>query len=250
MDELKRNELDKHNLRVETSWSSSFPSHASSKNAERIYSSPNLPWLTGQSSARVAESIGLPLGAVQENSMQIYSTPAPIPAEGFSKDSKLSASKYRKVGNKLLDLHLPADVYIDCEEGDSLEDERASKLPRVSAYTLEGISQAVYNSDKKPYAANSNGFTDLNEPFKLEEEAATKSGDLMGTTNQMKNPFHDLSTRTELQCQNLPNNVIWNPYKRQDHVVCSDNLPSEQEKKQEQLSFLTSAGEILTSRLH
>ncbi|KAF7806228.1 uncharacterized protein G2W53_038389 [Senna tora] len=243
MDEVKRNELDKNNLRLETARSSSFLSRASSKNAERVCPSPNLAWSTSQSSAILAESIQLPLGSGQENGRQVYCDPAHASTltEGFLKDYTSSESKYKKFGNKLLDLHLPADEYIDTE-GDPLEDDRTLKLPKVSGYTLKGISQAVCNSGKKQYIANPNGFTDLNEPFKLNEEAAARSDDLMGPNSHGKKSFHDLFARKEPDSHYFPNDVIWNPYKRQDPEVCSNNLPSKQEKKHELLSFMSSSG--------
>lgn len=232
MDDIKRSS-DKH-LSSGTSWSSSFPSHVSSK-------TPYLPLSTGQTSAIAAESIQMSLGSGKENSRQIYSASALFPTEGCSKDFKPSHSENRKAGNKLLDLHLSADDYIDSEKTKSLEDEMVSKLPMVSAYALEGVSQAVCNSDKRPYGANSNGFSNLNEPFQLMKEATVKSDDLNGPTSHRKGTFHDLSMR---RGHNISNDVLWNPYKRQDHEVCSDNQPLGKEKKQERLYHMINADQI------
>ncbi|KAK4257223.1 hypothetical protein QN277_006838 [Acacia crassicarpa] len=234
MDEVKRS-FDKH-VSLGTSWPSSFPSHASSKTL-------NMPWSSGQSSAIVAESIQMSLGSGKENSWQIYPAPNLFPTEGCSKDFKLSHSQNRKFGNKLLDLHLPADEYIGSEKAKSVEDEMASNLPRVSAYTLEGVSQAVCNKDKRPYGANFNGFSNLNEPFEHMKNATVNSVDLMDLASHRKGPFHDPSVRRELCFHNMSNDVFWNPYKRQDHEVSAENQPSEK-KNQDKLSYMISADQI------
>ena len=241
MEEVKRNELYKHNLMLEASWSASS---LSSRNAQKMCCSPNLPWSTGQSSLLIAESIQLPLASAQENSRQICPAPAPtVTIESF-KDSKLLECKYRKVGKKVLDLQLPADEYIDSEEGECLENERVTDVPQVSAYSLNGSSKVVCYSNEKPYGISSNGFAGLNVQFKL-EEAASNSYNLGAPTHNRNNPFYDLSRTTKLDSQNLPNDVIWNLNKRQDLEACSD-----QKKKPEQLSRGNSAGENLCPRFY
>lgn len=231
MDEIKRNELHEHNSRLEASWSNSS---LSSKNAQKICCSPNLPWSTSQSSVLIAETFQLPLAPAQEKGIQIR--PAPTVTEECLKDSKLSESKYRKVGKKILDLQLPADEYIDIEEGECLENEMVTEVPQVSAYSLNRISDVVCDSDEKPHGTKSHGFADLNVPCKLEEEAAAKSYDLGPPTHNRKNPFYDLSRRTKLGSQNFPDDVIQNLNKRQDLEACSDNLQPDLKKKHGLLS--------------
>ena len=240
MDEIKRNELYKHNLRLETSWSSS----------SLCYSS-NLPQLTGQPSVLIAESIQLPLASAQEKSRQTYpaTIPAPTATKEFLKDSKPSESTYKKVGNKFLDLQLPAEEYID-SEGDSLENERVTEIPQLSAFTLNGTSQVVYNCDEKPYGANCNGFADLNLP--LEGETGVKSVDLEAPILHRNSPFPELSRSTKLgpHNHNFPNDVIQNLSNRQDFEDFSDDLMTKQGKKLGQLSLSNSAGESLSPSLH
>ncbi|KAI4343920.1 hypothetical protein L6164_011212 [Bauhinia variegata] len=248
MDELKRNELNKHNLRLETSWSSSTLSHVSSKIDPRICCSPSLPWLTGQSSVLMAESIQFPLGIVQENNKQ--SCLAPVPTEGCAKDPGLSESKYRKVGKKILDLQLPADEYID-GEGESLEDEGVRKMPKVSAYTLNGISQLVYTDRPSlgSNGANSNGYVDLNALFKLEGKATTKSDDFVGYTCLRNIPSYDLSSSTKLGSHNFSNDFILNPKGRQNIDTRSDDPPLEQQKKHGRSFHTDNAGKNGTEQL-
>lgn len=224
MDEIKRSELYKHNARLEASWSSSA---LSSKHAQKIGCSPNLPWSIAQSSVLIAESIQLPLAFSQEKSRQICPAHASTVTEESLKDYKLPESKCRKIGKKILDLQLPADEYIDSEEGE--ENERVTEVPQVSAYSLNGISQVVCDSHEKAYGNNSKGFTDLNVLFKIEEEAAAKSYNSEAPTHHLNKSFYDLSMKTKFGSQNLPNDVI----KRQDLEGCSDNPLPNYEKKHE-----------------
>ncbi|XP_061346640.1 uncharacterized protein LOC133292261 [Gastrolobium bilobum] len=233
MDEIKRNESYNHNLRLEASRSSS---------AQQICCSPNFPWSIAQSSVLIAESVQLPLASAEEKRRQICPAPAHASTvtEESLKDSKLLESKYRKVGKKILDLQLPADEYIDSEECE--ENERVTVVAQVSAYSLNGISQVVSDSHEKPYGTNSKGYTDLNVPFKLKEEAAAKPYDLGPPTHHRNNPFYDLSRRTELGSQNFPNDVIQHLNKRQDLEACSHNPLPYHEKKHEWLSSRNSTG--------
>ncbi|KAK4252493.1 hypothetical protein QN277_014486 [Acacia crassicarpa] len=132
VDELRRNELYKHNnLSVEISWSGALP-HVSSENAPKECFSPKLALAAAESSVLVAKSTLL-----QEKIRQLCPVPSPGASlvQGLLKDSKPSNCNYKKVGNKILDLELPADEYLNCEEGDSVEDERVSRVAEVSAYT-------------------------------------------------------------------------------------------------------------------
>ncbi|KAE9609643.1 hypothetical protein Lal_00006671 [Lupinus albus] len=122
MDGIRRNELCKHNLRLEASWPSSS---LSTKNAQKICFSPNLPWSTGQSSDLIDGSIQLPMASAQKKSRQICPGSAPTVTEESLKDSK--EGKYRKIGKKILDLQLPADEYIDSEEGECLDREKINQ---------------------------------------------------------------------------------------------------------------------------
>ncbi|KAI4335940.1 hypothetical protein L6164_014534 [Bauhinia variegata] len=220
MDEIKRNELYKHNLSLETSWSSSTRSRVLSKNDQKTCCSPSLPWLTGQSSLLMAESIQLPLHSVQENNGKLCL--APVPTEGYAKDPQLSELKCRKVGKKILDLQLPADEYIDSED-ESLEDDGFCKVPKPSLGSN---------------GANSNDYEDLNALVKLEGKVTAKTDDLVGYSCLKNIPSRDLSNSTKLGSQNLSNDVILNPKKGKDIDACSDDLPLKQEKKHGPLFYI------------
>jgi len=237
MDEIKRIELHKHTIRLETSSSSSS-----------LYYSQNLHGFTSQSSILNAEGIQLPLASMQEKSRQLRPTPlsAPAPAAIIEspKDPTLSVSAYRKVGKKILDLQLPADVYIDSE---SCENERVIKELALSTYTLNGISKAVYNTVEKPF--NFNGFSDLNVPFKLEEETGVKSDDFCASIHHKNYTFHDMTRRIRPGSHSFPNDVIQNLERKQDLQACSDPPLLNQGTKHGRLTLGTGSGENLSLRL-
>ncbi|CAJ2664617.1 unnamed protein product [Trifolium pratense] len=190
MDEI-RSELHKQNVRLEASWSSSA---LSSKHGEKIFYSSNLPWPTSQSSFLFAESIQLPPAFAQEKSRQIFPARASTVTEESLKDYTLPESTCRKVGKKILDLELPADEYIDSDEG---EENVQFKL-------------------------------DLNVPFRLEVGTAAKSNNMEAPTNHMNNFLYDLSMRTKFGSQNFHDDVF---NKRQNLEGSSHNQLKDNEKK-------------------
>ncbi|XP_019438673.1 PREDICTED: uncharacterized protein LOC109344364 isoform X2 [Lupinus angustifolius] len=235
MDGIKRNELYKHSLRLEASWSNSS---LSSKNAQKICFTPNLPRSTGQSPALIAERIQLPLASSPEKSRQMC--PAPTVTEESLKDSK--ESMYRKVGKKILDLQLPADEYIDSEEGKCLENGRVTGVHQVSGYSFNRTSLVVCDSNDKPHGTKSHDFADLNVPCNLKVDAAVKSYGLEGLAHHRNNPFYYMSRRTTSGSQNFPNDVIQNLNKRQDLEAFSTNLQPDPVKKHEWLSYGNTSG--------
>ncbi|MED6221118.1 hypothetical protein PIB30_051257 [Stylosanthes scabra] len=232
MDEINRSESYKHHLRLETSCSASS---LSSKNGQKVCYSANLPWSTAQS---------LPPGAsLQENSNKICPPPVQVVTEESFKDSKPSESKYRKVGKKVLDLQLPANEYIDSEEGECLENGRGTDMHQVSAYSLNGSSKVVCGNGEKPHGVNSNAFAGLNIQFKL-EEATSNSYDSAAPAHNRNNAFYDLSRTTKLSYQNFPNDVIWNSNKRKYPENFSGNSLLDQRKIQEQMYRGQSGGAL------
>ncbi|MCI12160.1 hypothetical protein A2U01_0033263, partial [Trifolium medium] len=94
----------------------------------------------------------------------------------------------------ILDLELPADEYIDSDEG---EENAQFKL-------------------------------DLNVPFRLEVEKAAKSNNMEAPTNHMNNFLYDLSMRTKFGSQNFHDDVF---NKRQNLEGSSHNQLKDNEKK-------------------
>jgi len=89
----------------------------------------------------------------------------------------LPESKARKIGGKFLDLELPAEVYIDAEEGDSLEDEKFPNPPVPTCLSSSKTSEVVVGTDPmasialqgafaspSSFAQFNGNLADLNEP--------------------------------------------------------------------------------------
>lgn len=107
------------------------------------------------------------------------------------KDSELLDSRPLKVRKKLFDLELPADEYIDTEDGKSSPDCKSS---HVSSYAPNGNLKSGHETQKLSPAIdcridvsasasclrNSTRLADLNEPIDVEEATAPSSADFLG----------------------------------------------------------------------
>lgn len=86
---------------------------------------------------------------------------------GNSNNLHIPESKGRKIGGKFLDLELPAEVYIDSEEGESLEDANFSEphMP-TTLLSLDKPFSALQGSlpISSSFPKSSTNLTDLNEP--------------------------------------------------------------------------------------
>lgn len=121
------------------------------------------------------------------------------------KDSELLDLRPLKVRKKLFDLELPADEYIDTEDGKSSPDCKSS---HVSSYAPNGNLKSGHETQKFTPAIdcridvsasasclrNSIGLADLNEPIDV-EEAAPSSADFLGhrSTNRQHNGVNQLA---------------------------------------------------------
>ncbi|KAL0296865.1 UNVERIFIED_CONTAM: hypothetical protein Sradi_6738600 [Sesamum radiatum] len=118
-----------------------------------------------------------------------------------SKDSEALDSRPLKVRKKLFDLQLPADEYIDTEEGEKLQEYKVSE---VSSYAPNGHLNGGPESSVKLFLGGhagmrtdclinasasssclrgSTGLADLNEPVEAEETMAPSSVDFLGRTS-------------------------------------------------------------------
>ncbi|QHN80250.1 uncharacterized protein LOC107623029 isoform X2 [Arachis ipaensis] len=149
----------------------------------------------------------------------------PTVIKDLLKDSELSQSTYRKVGNKILDLQLPAEEYID-SEGDSSESEKST------AFTLNGTSQVVCN-----------GLADLNVPFNLKEETGAESDDLQPRIHHGSSLVCDISRARKSGWHNFPNDAIQNLNKRKYLEDSSDDPMPKPGKKLVPMSSSNIAGQ-------
>ncbi|XLT71163.1 hypothetical protein HN873_027602 [Arachis hypogaea] len=186
-----------------------------------------LPLLAGQSSVLIVECIESLMALAQEKNRQRCpaSETTPTVIKDLLKDSELSQSTYRKVGNKILDLQLPAEEYID-SEGDSSESEKST------AFTLNGTSQVVCN-----------GLADLNVPFNLKEETGAESDDLQPRIHHGSSLVCDLSRATKSGWTNFLNDAIQNLNKRKYLEDSSDDPMPKPGKKLVPMSLSNIAGQ-------
>lgn len=103
------------------------------------------------------------------NSIKEWKLPAnPIVSTnvGILKDLNFPESKGKKIGGKLLDLELPAEVYIDTEERELLEGARFSEAP---------TSTSSSNKLPRKVAVEIDPIADLGESDKILQNGVTKS---------------------------------------------------------------------------
>ncbi|XP_062026275.1 uncharacterized protein LOC133742602 isoform X2 [Rosa rugosa] len=186
MDDITRNELDKHNLGTEVSRRTTSLSQTSLVCAQKTF---NIP-ACSQVSISGAENIQSPSCFLQGRNIRACSYPAQT--EGHSGDREFLKSKCKKP-RKNLDLRLPADtIYIDSEEEELLEDGKVSEAAEVSSYPTKRIPEVVCNGDAtngfnsvSNYASSASlekGWVDLNYLYKLQEKTAPASDSFEGPT--------------------------------------------------------------------
>ncbi|XP_010096566.2 uncharacterized protein LOC21387745 [Morus notabilis] len=186
MDEINRKELHRNRIHVETSLSSSpLASQITSEDARKWHNHgfPMVNSICARPSTSGVEGIHSPLSSMKGNSMQT----GPYPSQNgcSSKDVEVLESRPTKVRRKMFDLQLPADEYIDTEEG---EQSSGNKVSAIScSYANRGCKIAPESGVKfflddggktgcKGDAMKSNAclgslncLADLNEPIQLEE---------------------------------------------------------------------------------
>lgn len=258
MGEMKSKELYGHNLTLEISQSNSVFSHLSTEYAQKTWHAPSLPLenpACGGESISDARHIQYPSSSVQGKNLE--SSPYAAQVDCCLKDFELLESKCKKVGKRILDLQLPADVYIDSEDEESYENKNVHEVPDVSNYPSKRITQVMCKGDVKPFHASNvlNDFHEeastslrkksrvlavFNQPIKPDEVASMS--DFVCSTSCREIPCIDLYQRTkpafqissEELCKNTP--TIW------DLESPSDGLQSEMNGSEGQLPYGDEAG--------
>ncbi|XAR65242.1 hypothetical protein NMG60_11009291 [Bertholletia excelsa] len=233
MDEVRRKKLHKHQISMETSSSSSpVVSQMPSEEAQKWHkpSFPLVKSFSARPSVSGAEIINSPLSCTEGNSAQAGRIPF---QNGCSlKDSEVSESRPSKVRRKLFDLHLPADEYIDTEEGEQSLDNKASDcssyLPSRNHKSAPGSSSKVEPDVGFPRSVSclnsSVGLADLNEPVQL-AELTTTSVDFMGCTSG-QGEMKDLDLEAKPKSQfllGLPKETLQNPGVSSNHIEIKGN---------------------------
>ncbi|KAI5387358.1 uncharacterized protein LOC127101050 [Lathyrus oleraceus] len=172
MDEVKLKELHRNHRSVGQSFSPG-PSFliAGSSACDR-------PSISG------VEGIHSPFGSNKGINKQTCLFPSPNGSS--SKDVEILGSRPSKVRRKMFDLHLPADEYIDTDEGEKFSDENASgtTIPDRNCKNGKGGDARLFcgnggktgsqedTSKSEQSLRSRNGLADLNEPIQVEETNA------------------------------------------------------------------------------
>lgn len=215
MEEIKRKELHKHWASVEPSSSSSRQgSQMPQDNTQTCYTAgfPLLNSGYGRTSMSGVEIVNSPLSCPKGYNM--HAGHSPLQNGCTSKDFEALDLRPTKMRKKLFDLQLPADEYIDTEEGEKLQDNKISGtlsyasnvdqkiIPERSMEIFLGASGSGKTSHQKDASGSGSclrspsGLADLNEPVQLDEATAPSSADLLGhTSNHGETKPISLSTK-------------------------------------------------------
>ncbi|KDP41264.1 hypothetical protein JCGZ_15671 [Jatropha curcas] len=225
MDEVKRKELYKNRMPIETSLSSSpLASQITSEDA-RKWHIPSFPLANsvcaGPSTSGI-EDMHSPLSSMKGSSLQ--ASPLLSQNGGTSKDVEMLDSRPTKVRRKMIDLQLPADEYIDTEEGEQLRDESicgiSSLLPnRYHKVVPEnGINLLIGTGGKnncqeetlqsESHTKTKNNLADLNEPIEVEDNSASANGLLGCTNSQYEIQGHELAAKPKSQFHGFPKEIL------------------------------------------
>ncbi|KAL3501473.1 hypothetical protein ACH5RR_035922 [Cinchona calisaya] len=198
MEEIRRKELNMRHMSIEPSSSSSLlGSQIPSEDARKwhISSFPMANSGYPRPSLSGVEIVNSPLSSTKGNIV-----PAGRVNGCMSKDCEVLEARPSKVRKKLFDLRLPAEEYIDTEDGEQLLDskitEMSSSLPNGShKNATENCDKFFLKggvSEKFVYQRNASAsdscvrsiikLADLNEPVQLEDGAAPFSVDFLGNS--------------------------------------------------------------------
>ncbi|KAK4399836.1 hypothetical protein Sango_1089700 [Sesamum angolense] len=203
MEEAKRKELHRHRMSMEPASSSSLHGSQMPQEDARKWHMAGFPLFnSGYSRTSIpgVEIVNSPISCTKGNTKQTGQFPFQNGTN--SKDSEALDSRPLKVRKKLFDLQLPADEYIDTEEGEKLQEYKVSE---VSSYAPNGHLNGGPESRVKLFLGGhagmrtdcpinasasssclrgSTGLADLNEPVEAEETMAPSSVDFLGRTSE------------------------------------------------------------------
>ncbi|KAM7484402.1 hypothetical protein LguiA_000411 [Lonicera macranthoides] len=184
MEEFKKKDRSKHQISTEPSSSSSrLPSHIPNEDA-RKWHIPSFP-LSNPGCSRPsilgADIINSPLSCTNGNSLQAGRVP--LQNGSVSKDCEVLDSRPSKVRKKLFDLQLPAEEYIDTEEGEQIQDNnvnhRITTEKNTKLFLAGKIDCPGDTSESDSHLRSSVRLADLNEPIQIETGTTAPSVDFL-----------------------------------------------------------------------
>lgn len=211
MDEVRRKELHRNQLPVESSFSTGHLASQITSEDGHKWHIPGFPMAASvgaRPSISGVEGIHSPLVSIKGNNKQVGLFPSPNGSS--SKDVEVLECRPSKVRRKMFDLQLPADEYIDTEESEKFSDEKVSgttiHIPdRDSKLRREGDAKLACGNGGKASSQEDtsrceesrrsrNGLADLNEPVHMEESNAS---------TYLHPVSHNLNQRAT-ECSDLP----------------------------------------------
>ncbi|KAM0987130.1 hypothetical protein ACFX13_011510 [Malus domestica] len=240
MDEIKRKELHRNQIPMETSLSSSpLASQITSEDARKWHDS-SFPLVNSVNAGPLVpgvEGTHSPSSAVKGNNQKIGLFPY---QNGISsKDVEVMELRPTKVRKKMFDLQLPADVYDDSDEGEQFTDEKVSGTPSCQPNKnckteLEGSAKLFFGegvkTDCKGRVSRSdtclrstNGLADLNEPIQVEETNASEYAYPLGHDSyqgKIQGPYQAAKSRSQLS--GLPKEISLNSHHVSDKVILNN----------------------------
>ncbi|XAR65243.1 hypothetical protein NMG60_11009292 [Bertholletia excelsa] len=251
MDEVRRKKLHKQQIPVETSSSSSpvipqTPYEEAQKWHKSLF--PLMKSSSDRPTVSSVEIINSPLSFMEGNIAQVGRISFHNGCS--SKDCEVLESRSPKVRRKLFDLQLPADEYIDTDEGERSLDNKVSDCSsyppnrnhNIAPESSSKIDLDVDASRSGSCLRSSGGLADLNEPVQVEELTTPTSVDFIGGTNGQRE-MKDLDLEAKPKSQfllGLPKETLQNP------VVSSDPCVENKGNGRNWLSYAYEAGHSKT----
>ncbi|XP_042498694.1 uncharacterized protein LOC122077028 [Macadamia integrifolia] len=237
MDELKRKEVNKYMISVGPSQSSLFPSQMPSEVVQKMWQNPTVrPSVSG------AENMQSTFSSVKECKRQV----GPVPAQNGGSSNEC------KFPRRMIDLQLPADEYIDSEEGEPTEEEKLSNH-RVAPES--NVKLCLGNGGNSNHTGcslrgdsclrSTHGLADLNEPIQVDEETSSASIDFVDPiASHGEVHLCDLPGKRKPGILELPKEFFQNSQKGRGNGICTSILRSDSEgNKPEWLSYNREAGQ-------
>lgn len=151
--------------------------------------------------------------------------------QSVSKERKISSSKSSASRKRMLDLELPAEEYIDIEDGEQFVRESHARGPNIliSELQRQHSSKANFVNPGDSSVSNSSPrgsflLFDLNEPIQLDETGYPNSAlESVNIPEEISNMDQDLSGTVHAECSTLKKEVTGGDI---SHVNSSDEVSS------------------------
>ncbi|KAF2301900.1 hypothetical protein GH714_030257 [Hevea brasiliensis] len=183
------------------------------------------------------EDMHPPLSSMKGSSAQ--ASPLLSQNGGTLKDAEILESRPMKVRRKMFDLQLPANEYIDTEEGEQLRDENvcgiSSYLPNRNHKVAAGSGINVLvgtggknncQGDELQYESclkrKKNNLADLNEPILVEDTNTSANNRLGFTSLHCEIQGHELAAKPKSQFIGLPKEILLNSHHGSGNETAND----------------------------